>query len=139
MMRVWGKLLTASCPRCNSPNEDNSHILKCLSDGAVNTWEESVMKLKEQLNKNQSCPDLDLLLSNILETWKTGEQIKLHRGVSFDGVRKVFKINKIIGWRLCIDGCLVNEWENEQQNYLEWRGSEKLDKKWVAGLIYKLW
>ena len=51
----------------------------------------------------------------------------------------MFDAQQKIEWRLMLDGCLSVEWAECQQRYLTWIGSRKSGKKWVAGLIYKLW
>ena len=139
MMHIWKQRLTSSCPRCNSADEDNTHILACKSIGAMHEWEKSMIRIKEWLDSNNTCPDLKKLVLNIIHNWKLKRRIQLHEDIEFDGIREVFEQQKSIGWRLFLDGCLVYEWSKLQQIYLEWIGSKKTGVNWVKGLIRELW
>ena len=57
-MRVWGKNITAACPRCNVIIEDTNHILLYKSQGAINECSYYAVKLKEWMYSNTSCPDI---------------------------------------------------------------------------------
>ena len=106
MMHVWKQRLTPSCPRCNTAVEDNTHILSCTSNGALQEWERSTVKIKEWLDTNKSCPDLKKFVLNIIRNWKLNRSILIHDEIEFDGIREVFKTQQAIGWRLFLDGCL---------------------------------
>ena len=138
-MKLWNKRLVSSCPLCNHPIEDVDHILRCQSAGAIEVWQQSVSNILEWLHANNSCPDLANLAINILSSFKSNQPVTLHDNVLFDGVFKVFTAQKSIGWRLFIDGCFSYEWAKVQQEYLDWMGSRKSGKKWVANLICQLW
>ena len=139
MMHIWKQRLTSSCPRCNSANEDNTHILSCKSVGAMHEWKKSMVRIKEWLENNNTCPDLKKLVLNIIRNWKLRRKIQLHDNIEFDGIKEVFKVQKEIGWRIFLDGCLTYEWSKLQQSYLEWIGSKKTGVSWVKGLIKELW
>ena len=139
VMKIWGKRLTSSCPRCNAPVEDTDHVLLCQAEGAIKEWNTSTDTLEEWLDSSGACPDLSILVLNIVKHYKLDIPIPLHDNVSFDGVVRVFHSQRRIGWRLFLDGCLSNEWAKVQQDFLTWKGSRKSGQKWVSQLICKLW
>ena len=100
MMNIWKQSLTALCPRYNQAVEDNLHILKCLSDRSMDVWDKSVVKVKEWLDSNGTCPDLRSLIVQILHNWKRGEIIELKEDSDFEGTPQVYRTQKIIGRRL---------------------------------------
>ena len=46
-MKIWGKRLTSSYPRCNAPVEDTDHVLLCQAEGAIKEWNTSTDTLEE--------------------------------------------------------------------------------------------
>ena len=88
MTKTWDRRLVANCPRCNHTVEDNSHILRCQVDGALEVWKLSVDKVQAWMDSNHTCPDLAKLVINILTNFKSGYAIILHDEIFFDGVGK---------------------------------------------------
>ena len=139
MMKTWGKRISSACPRCNTAIEDNNHILLCKAVEAVKVWDESKSKLNDYLDYTNTCPDLALLIINIIDNWKRGTEIQIQEGDLFDGIKELFRAQKRVGWRLFLDGCLTYQWAMIQQKYYEWKGYRNTGNKWASGLIRKLW
>ena len=139
MMKIWGKRISSACPRCNTAIEDNNHILRCKAVGAVKVWDESKSKLNDYLDYTNTCPDLALLIINIIDNWKRGTAIQLQEGELFDGIKDLFRAQMSVGWRLFLDGCLTYQWSIIQQKYYDWKGYRNTGNKWASGLIRKLW
>ena len=139
MMKRWKQRVTSSCPRCNNPVEDNTHILECKAVGARAEWTLACKKVDDWLNTATTCPELTRLVIKALDNWKDKKPIVYDSDLDFPGIKKLLEAQEKIGWRLFFDGCLALEWAQVQQKYYDWIGSRKSGRKWVRGLIRQLW
>ena len=135
MMKFWRQRVAASFPRCNCKVKDVDHVLLCPAVEAVMEWNSSLENVRAWMDANTSCPNLSKSVMHALSRFKSGGDIVLQKDMLFDGVKRVFKAQSAIGWRLFLDVCLSTEWARVQQQYLTWMGSRKLEVRWVVGLI----
>ena len=139
MMKIWKQMLVDNYPRCEVANETPTHILKLKSTVACEVSAKSMAKLEDWLDANKTCPDIRRLLVQIMDQWRSGEEVVGLSTFDFDGVKEIFNSQKQIGWRLVLGGCLSIEWAKVQETYFKWLGVRKTGKRWVASLIKKLW
>ena len=66
----------------------------------MDVWDKSVVKIKEWMDSNETCPDLRSLITQILHSWKRGEIVELKEDSNFEGTPQVYRTQKIIGLRL---------------------------------------
>ena len=97
-----------------------------------------MIKLEMWLDGNKTCPDISKLLLQILDQWRSGNNVSGLKDFDFDGVEDIFISQKQIGWRPLLRGWLSLEWAKVQGTYFKWLGVRKTGKRWVAALIQKL-
>lgn len=51
---IGDQRLILSCPHRNYELEDNTHIIPCKTEGALQEWDNSTLKLEEWLDSNKS-------------------------------------------------------------------------------------
>ena len=60
------------CHRCGHKHEDAKHILECKAPEAVEIWRQEINKLDLWLRSEATCPQLRLVLIEVLTAWKMG-------------------------------------------------------------------
>ena len=139
MMKRWKQRVIDNCPRCGAENETTTHVLQCQSESATAIWNKSVQELDTRLKDIRTCPDLRKLLLNIINKWRSGEEVQNVTPIEFESCEGIFAAQKKIGWRNMIGGCFANEWSSAQEEYYKWLGMRRTGERWVAEVIKRLW
>ena len=139
MMKRWKQRVIDNCPRCGASNETTEHVLLCQSETAKEIWSKSIQDLDDRLKDIKTCPDLRKLLLNIINQWRSGEEVQNVSPIEFESCEGVFMAQKEIGWRNMMGGCFANEWSSAQQDFYKWLGMRRTGERWVAEVIKKLW
>ena len=139
MMKLWRQRLIDTCPRCGAAVEQPTHILCCPSASAVTTWEKSLLRLKEWMTLEKTCPDISRLLLHALAQWRATQLVTPLTSYDFDAMPRLFIDQERIGWGNVLGGCLSVEWAAIQDSYYKWLGIKKTGLRWVSQLIQQLW
>jgi hypothetical protein len=125
------------CPRCKEPGEDTTHVLRCQSPSATDTWEAAFNTLKEWMEETDSDPVImNAILSN-LRRWRISEPIS-NRAPNLMITACVEQQNRI-GRQALLEGRPAVKWREAQERHYMQNNSRKTGKRWLETLITKIW
>jgi hypothetical protein len=134
-MHLWKDKDNPNCPRCGD-FEDADHVWVCQGEGVLETWENSLERLKNWLQDSMTDPDLQEVIISYLNGWRDGSTDSL---VPPKGMEQLIDQQNAIGWNSFLLGWTGADWEESQQAYYNLIRSSKSGKRWVISLIKKLW
>jgi hypothetical protein len=127
-----------NCPRCDLPNEDNDHILRCLAPSTQNTWTTALQSLETKLSFLQAPRDLSLAIISMLESWRLQRPF-ICNPLWDNYTVLLINLQSTIGAKLTLEGCIHSSWEGILQEYLSSLQSKINGERFVTALIKLLW
>jgi hypothetical protein len=128
------------CPRCDSPHEDVIHVLKCQQQEARTLWQKQVHLIIDWCVKVDTMESVVRVISEVLLDWQDSSLANHSiRGDWPEEVKRVARIQALLGWQAFLEGILAQEWAVLQQSHYENSGSRRTGNKWVSTLSHKLW
>jgi hypothetical protein len=127
----------AECPRC-SQFEDTAHVLQCQAPRAINQWKSSLAKLDTWMAKSTTMPALRSAIINRLQAWQQSDPTAAPT-YNWPGVDDLIRKQTSVGWRVFLEGGVLQEWASKQQDYYTWLDRKNTGKRWTTTLIKKLW
>ena len=103
MWSAWGIRYTYSTV---SGNFGGNTVGK-IPDGVIN-----VIRGEQNVSRYFEC------LVQALDRWRNGEEVTRPKNPMFDGMRNIFVLQNIIGWRPFIGVCISHMWVRVQDQYL---------------------
>jgi hypothetical protein len=126
------------CPRCETPHENNDHVLLCPQESAQEQWTDSLGKLELQLAYMQAPHHLISAIISFLDSWRTGSDF--HINPLWDIDTQIMMTNQqSIGGKLTMEGCIHSSWRDIMQLYLTGLSSKVNGERFVTSLIKHLW
>ena len=139
MMRKWKEWDTATCPRCNDPDETTSHVWTCSGGGADGRWEKSLADLWDWMTEQETAPELRDAICDYLRSWRDKSQVLAGHQCDFPGLQQAVHNQATIGWQAFFEGYLACDWAATQHTYYEWAGSRRTGRRWATEILKKLW
>ena len=131
---VMGKHQTeATCPRCSHPCEDTKHITQCRGHGAKRKYTLSLRRLRTLLKKLHTSPDIRKTLIKGLERWHRGKSMRTRHFPQ--ALRLAVQQQEQIGWHRMFEGLLAQEWQSQQQQYLDVNQSRRSAAVWARSFL----
>ncbi len=127
----------AECPRC-SQFEDTAHVLQCQAPRDINQWKSSLAKLDTWMAKSTTMPALRSTIINRLQAWQQSDPTAAPT-YNWPGVDDLIRKQTSVGWRVFLEGGVLQEWASKQQDYYTWLDRKNTGKRWTTTLIKKLW
>jgi hypothetical protein len=134
-MSRWKKRDSTACPRCGN-FEDSIHVWKCHGCNADQVWSDSIDKLRQWMEDQDTDPDLGELLLDMLRSWRNDTPL---RNTPAYGLQLLLTRQQELGGSALLEGRLSFEWEACQQAYLTFIRSKRSSKRWITQLIIRLW
>jgi len=129
-MKRWHLQMKALCPHCTCPDEDKDHILQCLAEPAVAQWNKAMGKLDNWLAASNTHPQLQQDILSDIQGWHNNiPSIRTTDRVSAKDIQNS------MGRGVILKGCLVRQWQEDQDQYWKVFKSRKLSKHWTTTLI----
>jgi len=97
-----------------------------------------MQKLEDWLVQKKTCPDLRKLLLHMINRWRAGLMVYNHVPCEFEWCKTMFTVQKDIGCRQLMGGCLALDWSRAQDAYFKWIDMKKMEKHCNVSLIKKL-
>ena len=126
------------CPRCNTENEDVTHMIQCQADSAKAAWDAELKKLEAWMVENDGDPDMIQAIIGNLNAWR-GEHPFPYTYYDNRSLRKALTQQDRIGWQSFLEGFKSLQWRLVQQQHLANIGSQKSAILWMSRLQQKLW
>jgi hypothetical protein len=127
----------AECPRC-SAFENTKHVITCTAPKANRQWAASMATLDRWLVKANTLPDLRTAIISRLHSWRT-DTAPGPLSYTWPGVNDLVLLQDLVGWRVFLEGGILQAWAAKQQDYYDWLQRRNTGKRWVTHLINKLW
>lgn len=139
MMFRWKKRADSNCPRCNTPDENSVHVLRCDHQEARSLWNRNMSALQPWLIANHTSPPMAKAICDKLNNWQQGLAASNVDPSLSDAIKKVLTAQDHFGWEFFIYGFWSIEWMGIQQLYLTSLQSKVTPRRWAAAIIRKLW
>jgi hypothetical protein len=137
--RQWRKQETDTCPRCDLPGEDASHVLWCRAENSDAPWEANFTELISYLNKTNTHPSLITITDTRLRQFRNREGFELSPGPLEPLLRELLKQQDAIGWQNFLYGIPSKLWQIIQARHLRRTGQQNWStKKWMKGFLKRL-
>jgi hypothetical protein len=130
-----------NCPRCDSAEETNEHVLLCPDSRATTQWRDSITSLRRSLESNDTDPEIITAIIEGLNSWKFGYPSPPPREPI---VRSAWSSQNAIGWWAMVNGFVSCEWHKAQRNFFKLSnardpfGRPKDVRRWTVELVRKL-
>ena len=144
-VHTYNKKYPESCPSCDEPVEDRDHFWRCPAE-TRQAWKRACFRaIKQYLEKNNTAPDLQILLLDGMRTvlYHPDQILVPHH----QSVHEVAAAQSALGWRQMLKGRFSKKWRLYQDRYLGHRATKRQNgTTWMTGLIdvmfkewWKLW
>jgi hypothetical protein len=98
-----------------------------------------IVQLDTWLTKALTLPDIKRSIISRLQSWRNQETDLTQPSYNWPGVNDLVTKQDSIGWKNFLEGCVLQEWAEKQQEYYEWLQRRNTGKRWITVLIKKLW
>ena len=130
--------VSSSCPLCDHPTEDFTHILQCQSPTATQCKYDLLQELRCWMDAVDTHPDILQFIFDGLSSWFSSQAFSLDNSLDIS-MSFIFRTQMILGWESLLLGLIVTPIIVTQQKYYSDLGSRKLGTRWACNLIQKLW
>ena len=135
-MVEWKFWKNSNCPRCNQPNEDTTHVLRCNGQEAKAKWDDNIKELDEKMTELDTQPELQAALLLRLTQWR--QNIPLTDVNWPPEVTNAIHAQDAIGWKPFIEGVPSSHWQQVQQQHYDSIDSTKTGRRWLIAILKKL-
>jgi hypothetical protein len=139
IMERWGKWSHSACPRCGTPEENNTHVIKCKDPRAKTQWTTSMVKIDTWLATHDTCPLLRTQILKGLKSIRSSSPIVTSIPSDTHKCRLGIMHQANLGWDKLMLGMISRHWAASQDSYYKFIGKRNTGKKWATALIKKLW
>jgi hypothetical protein len=95
--------------------------------------------LANWLTKLLTLPDLWTAILSRLTAWQAQAEVLPLPAYNWPGVNDIVWKQDRVGWRVFLEGGVLQDWAAKQQEYFEWLNKRNTGKRWITTLIKKLW
>ena len=104
------------CPRCDTPNEDRVHVIKCKHPTTVSLWKKSLENLQEEMEILKTDPEIiKVIITRLNEWWWDRREMLLFVKPE---IEDALRSQKKIGWEQMLYGRLSIKWRTAQESWL---------------------
>jgi hypothetical protein len=116
--------ITNRCPRCNHWGEDRLHVLTCWETGAKVIWDKGMDKLKQKMQDDDTCPEIQQLILTSLTKFRQSPRnpdryVPCHAWAA---------AQHEVGWENFLCGLIHKSLLARQQDYYNGIGSRKCSR-----------
>jgi len=133
-MAQWKLQTQTQCLRCACPKEDKDHIFRCPEELAVALWTKALEELDNWMAANKTHPQIRQEIVAGLQPWHNEDTDTQPPQEQSSAVI----LQDQIGWGVALEGCLVWQWREEQDNYWKAFKSWKSSWRWTMALLTQL-
>ena len=127
-----------NCPRCNSPNEDTQHVIKCQHPVAKELWETELNSTLTWMLASDIEPDIATSIISNLQGWYKND-FPTTSGTNNHLVSQAIRKQTHIGWKSFLEGFWVKEWEQAQNIYFKEKSSPKSTELLISKAQRRIW
>jgi hypothetical protein len=136
-MQRWKFWTHSNCPRCQTPDEDATHVIRCPV--VTPLWPLAIQPLTVWLAKAETPPDIIAAILERIRAWRTCTPSRLRTSHCTPDLAATIQAQDTIGWQSFFEGFLATEWELLLDRYFDSINSRRSGRRWCAGLIHQLW
>ena len=97
-MARWHQWPQSNCPRCNSDNETNTHVLLCPEMTATTTWLTAIQRLERWMLSQKTEPGICSVICKNLLAWRSHTE-PARTTSHFCGLAGALQAQTTIGWK----------------------------------------
>jgi hypothetical protein len=132
MMKVYRFQTHTKCPRCQQPNENVKHVLKCQSYGT-----KQMRALSSWITKNDGPEGMGDVITQNLTAWRQNSMYP-HPPIDTT-LRKAVLQQDSLGWNNFLHGFISSKWRQAIDMHFKKINSKKSSTLWVSRLVRKIW
>ena len=135
----WKEATSATCPRCDHPEETTAHDMRCRGLRSDQVWQQSLLRFARQLQKTHTDPEIISAIVNGMRSWHNATLPVCHSRNPL--LRQAWAEQKELGWENCLRGFISLHWRATQLLYQQQTQRDQFfsEERWVASLIKGLW
>jgi hypothetical protein len=137
-MHRWGFWPHGKCPCCLQPDENISHLLKCLAMSSRKCRATAIEKFGEKLERMNTQPLLRITLQLHLRYWTDLDHTPPSMTEDPDIQQAIISQGQI-GWTDMLVGKTSKRWMAIQHQHLSETESFHTADRWATLLVYELW
>ena len=128
-----------ACPLCRHCNKKSSHVLKCPNNKAKELFTHKVNnKLKQTLEKESTCPNLQEIILEVLKSHCYGLQPNFTKPYTNPKLKAAIRAQQKIGWDNFVLGRWSPLWQIVQTRYLLTFENQRSPQRWAIEIIKKM-
>ena len=136
MLYKCGQRIDEKCPACNEV-ERHTHILQCKAEEATRkfeqVWEGYTLWLQRTTSDWMRLANLEQL-----DAYRESRPVEISTLWPED-IQQAVKKQGWMGERAFIEGCVHEDWEKIQEDYILQTQSRRSPRQWMKELIFKNW
>ena len=133
---------SSNCPLCNTPNEDQTHILTCSNSNLDSLRCDLLSNIKTWMESAKTSPYITNFIYNGIHTWFQNPLQPNHLHIdpcTSEHIQRGILSQQSIGWFNTLCGFFNNDFINIQSSHYTSINSKQSATIWAAKLISKLW
>ena len=139
MMRLYKQQTHSKCPRCQQPNENTLHVLKCRDPSSSNLWTEQLTKLKDWITTQNGPPQMGETIYNYLLSWRYDIPPAPVTNINEQLLRHAVIHQTRIGWQSFIEGFMAKTWKPYVEDHFQHTKDKRSPTLWLARLQRRIW
>ena len=138
-MKRWKFKDSSNCPRCDQPDEDRFHVVRCPQPAAAQLWSTRISELQQWLITQSTSVRVAQAICDRLRSWALEETPSpLPTDMPTD-YYEAFRIQDLIGWYPFLQGFWATQWESVQARYLQSLEVKTTIRRWLSAVLRRLW